>query len=352
MLFRGESFLTYYKSGERTKKGCSGAAMGRKTRDRGREAATYVFKLFLIAHTAAISRKAAAYGTRKIWRLAPTSVHDGQRRWSRRDFVELATANGALLIVPTPAGAMSTDPQSGVALPDVGEIESFIPTDWSDVENPFLNADAKTIFGRLDASPDSIFYTDPRFVEHVDESAVELMTKYVSMEATSKGDSVLDLCSSWTSHIEPSKANELKRVEGLGMNSKELQENDALTEWTVQDLNSKPQLPYKDNVFDVVLCQLSIDYLTRPLEVLAEVCRVLKPGGKVHILFSNRLFLSKAVGLWTGADDLDHVYYVACYLHFCGGAFVNICAKDLSNRRGRDKRIIGDPMYVVVAQKQ
>jgi hypothetical protein len=45
--------------------------------------------------------------------------------------------------------------------------------------------------------------------------------------------------------------------------------------------------------------------------------RVLKPGGKVHIIFSNRLFLSKAVALWTGADDIDHAFTVGSYLHFC-----------------------------------
>lgn len=114
----------------------------------------------------------------------------------------------------------------------------------------------------------------------------------------------------------------------------------------------KTQLPYGDNAFDTVLCQLSIDYLTKPMDVLKEVSRVLKPGGSVHILISNRLFLSKAVGLWTGADDLDHAYYVACYLYFCGGDFVNMQAKDLSTRRGRDQRIVGDPMYVVTAKKR
>ena len=49
------------------------------------------------------------------------------------------------------------------------------------------------------------------------------------------GDSVLDLCSSWTSHIRPDI--QLKRVAGLGMNNKELEANKALTEWTVMDLN-------------------------------------------------------------------------------------------------------------------
>jgi SAM-dependent methyltransferase len=108
------------------------------------------------------------------------------------------------------------------------------------------------------------------------------------------------------------------------------------------------------------LCQLSIDYLTKPLQVCREVLRVLRPGGTVHILFSNRLFLSKAVALWTGADDVDHAFTVVSYLHFCcdrsrgargtNSKFENIHAKDLS-RRGNDKRIRGDPLFVVTAVK-
>ena len=114
------------------------------------------------------------------------------------------------------------------------------------------------------------------------------------------------------------------------------------------DLNKdSPKIPYDDASFDKVLCQLSIDYLTRPLDVMREVSRVLKTNGKVAILFSNRLFIQKAVGLWTGADDIDHAYTVGAYLHYSGGKFDDIKAKDLSQRKG--KLVVGDPLYVVTA---
>lgn len=79
-----------------------------------------------------------------------------------------------------------------------------------------------------------------------------------------------------------------------------------------------------------------------------------KPGGKIAIIFSNRLFLSKAVGLWTGSDDIEHSYTVGCYLHYCNGGFENIKAEDLSTRKqkGKEKAIIGDPLYVVTATKR
>jgi hypothetical protein len=198
--------------------------------------------------------------------------------------------------VPSRVNAMVTDPKSGIALPEEGEIERAVPTDWSTVENPF---EEKTQFTRLDSTPDSVFYRDPRFVEHVDDQAVQLMSSYISKEAIPKDSSgsdvtVLDLCSSWTSHIDLSTLNQRpKRISGLGMNAKELSQNQVLVDWVVRDLNENPVLPYEDASFDVVLCQLSIDYLTRPLEVLKEVGRVLKSNGRIHILFSNRLFLSK-----------------------------------------------------------
>jgi len=121
----------------------------------------------------------------------------------------------------------------------------------------------------------------------------------------------------------------------------------------VRDLNADPALPYKDATFDVVTCTVSIDYLTRPLEVVAEVARVLRPGGVVAIVFSDRLFFSKAIALWTGKDDLEHVYTVGSYLHYGGGAKLTPpMAAELtppkSRRKGKGK---GDPLYVVYASR-
>jgi hypothetical protein len=204
----------------------------------------------------------------------------------------IAAVLGVNLLSQSPANAIMTDPKTGIALPSPGEIETAIPSDWNDIENPFIDGD-KSQFARLDSSSDSLFYADPRFVEHVDDNAVKTMTRYVSNDAiTNDNDTVLDLCSSWTSHIDSSIIAP-KSVVGLGMNEKELKSNPSLTSWNVQDLNVNPKLPYADNSFSVVLCQLSIDYLTKPLQVLKEVGRVLKPGGTIHVLFSNRLFLSK-----------------------------------------------------------
>ncbi len=283
---------------------------------------------------------------------------------SRRTLFVSAVCSGLSFFGLPPASpslASTADPRTGILLPSEGEIESSIPKTWeNDDGGPEYDTSS---FSRLDPSPDAVFYSEPRFVEHVDERAAGGMTNYVSDRLLHRGDSVLDLCSSWTSHIRPGRASELglARVAGLGMNARELEANPSLTEWTVMDLNGGatggakvPRLPYDDASFDVVLIQLSVDYLIRPLEVMKEASRVLRGGGRIAVLFSNRLFLSKAVGLWTGSDDVDHAYTVGSYLHYCGGGFENIQAEDLSTRKrrgGGERVIVGDPLYVVTATK-
>jgi len=308
------------------------------------------FILLLVASSLQCCFVASAFSTTTDKSAAPNL----QQRRQFLSYISTAPFVITSWTQPQPADATVRDAKTGILLPSVGEIESAIPQTWDDDDNPFTSLSDNVSFSRLDASDDKIFYAEPRFVEHVDQQAVDSITSYVTNKLLRPGDSVLDLCSSWTSHITPGKL-ELSRVAGLGMNAKELEANKALTEWTVQDLNEKKnvQLPYENNSFDVVMCQLSIDYLIHPLEVMKEVSRVLKPGGKVAILISNRLFLTKAVGLWTGSDDIEHVYTVGSYLHYCGGGFIDIQAEDLSTRKknGKERMIVGDPLYVITATK-
>ena len=281
-----------------------------------------------------------------------------RRRFLSNSLLTTATITAAtLLSPPQPSNAAIRDPKTGILLPSIGEIEGAIPQTYSDDDNPLNNsidAASSSNFARLDTTPDTIFYKEPRFVEHVDEACVQSMTNYISnVFIQPNDDSVLDLCSSWTSHIQPTATTlQLKRVSGLGMNSEELQSNKVLTDWTVMDLNANSdfKLPYDDNSFDKILLQLSIDYLIHPIQVMKECSRILKKDGKIAILFSNRLFLSKAIGLWTGSDDIDHAYTVGSYLYFSEG-FRDIKAIDLSTRNKKGM-IIGDPLYVVTASKK
>jgi ubiquinone/menaquinone biosynthesis C-methylase UbiE len=101
------------------------------------------------------------------------------------------------------------------------------------------------------------------------------------------------------------------------MNEKELLANKQLTDYIVQDLNQQPSLSHlEDNSFDVICNVVSVDYLTKPLEVFKEMHRVLRPGGISLMSFSNRCFPTKAVAMWLQADDIGRLTIVASYYHY------------------------------------
>ena len=218
-----------------------------------------------------------------------------------------------------------------------------------DEESPFDVDD----FERYDMSSDTLFYDSPRFVKHVDDSALAALTAWYarSLPASGSGAAVLDICSSWVSHYPEGYTN--ARVAGLGMNEEELARNPVLTEHVVHDLNADPRLPYEDESFDYITNCVSVDYLTRPLEVFEDLGRVLKPGGTAVMSFSNRFFPSKVIAGWGSSSDLEHVWTVGAYFHYGGkGRFEPAVAEDLTPRSRPLLSQDSDPMYVVFATKK
>ena len=162
-------------------------------------------------------------------------------------------------------------------------------------------------FRRYDETPDEDFYRTPRLVTHIDDRAIAAVTQ-LYRELFPPGGEILDLMSSWVSHLPPEI--EYKRVVSLGMNEVELRRNPRLDEYVVQNLNRTSELPFGDGVFDGVGVCVSIDYLVRPVEVLREVGQVLRVGAPVVITFSNRCFPDKAVAIWHQLDDEGHMRLV------------------------------------------
>ena len=163
-------------------------------------------------------------------------------------------------------------------------------------------------FDRADPGDDAGFYSFSRLVTHIDDHAIaELGTFYTRMGVT--GD-VCDLMSSWVSHL----IERPRSLTVLGMNADELEANPMADSRVVHDLNADPALPFDDAAFDDVLCAVSVDYLTRPVEVLTDAARALRPGGRFIASFSNRCFPTKAIRGWLHLDDAGRGALVARYL--------------------------------------
>lgn len=217
-------------------------------------------------------------------------------------------------------------------------------------------------FERADESPDTHFYEQPRLVNHIDDYAIAAVGE-AYREFLAPGGDYLDLMSSWVSHFPADMA--IGSLTGHGMNMVELANNPRLSKRFVQDLNAEPVLPLDDNAFDGVVICVSVQYLTRPVEVFAEIGRVLKPGAPLIVAFSNRCFPTKAVALWQSLDDKGHAQLVRVYANRAG-CFDDAEAFDFSPQRTlhgvpdveplRSRIASGeirtDPLFIVVARKK
>ena len=199
-------------------------------------------------------------------------------------------------------------------------------------------------FTRADDRGDAVFYTPPRLVTHIDDAAIgavgELYAELDIDGAAPAPRRVLDLMSSWVSHFRTPPAE----LVVLGMNAEELAANPAATQRLVHDLNADPRVPLPDAEVDAVVCCVSIDYLTRPIEELADAGRVLRPGGPLAVTFSDRCFPTKAVRGWLATDDDQHGRVVAELVRRTG-------LFDEPRVELRTPPGVGDPLYAVTATR-
>jgi SAM-dependent methyltransferase len=207
-------------------------------------------------------------------------------------------------------------------------------------------------FVRHDESNDAIFYAKPRLITHIDSRA-QAMIKTLYGSYLQPGMHVLDLMSSWRSHVPESLS--LGSLLGLGLNGQEMADNPQLTEHRVHDLNAEPRLPFEARRFDAVICTVSVEYMTRPFEVFRDVARVLRPEGLFIQTFSNRWFPPKAIRIWEELSEFERIGLVSEYF-LESGSYDNL--KTYSARgwprpetdRYYPRLLTADPVYAVLGQ--
>jgi len=223
--------------------------------------------------------------------------------------------------------------------------EPFVPKGTAD----YFPADD---FARDDETPDSVFYQTPRFVEPLDRVAATTVEDLYE-RLIPRGARVLDLMAGADSHLRAEFG--LEGITGLGISSEELRANNALSDRVVHDLNADPHLPFDDNEFDAVVHTVSVEYLTRPIEVFREVSRVLRPNGRFVVVFSNRMFPPKAVRIWKRTDEAERVDLVKKFFELCEAFSVEDSFESRGKPRPEDDKyyslgIPSDPIYALWAK--
>ncbi len=198
---------------------------------------------------------------------------------------------------------------------------------------------ADSLFVRVDEASDSEFYREPRFVAHIDDATIASLTEFYRTFIPNDAD-VVDLMSSWISHLPMDKP--YGRVAGLGMNAAELAGNPQLSEYQVHDLNADPSLPYGDDEFDRATIAVSIQYLTKPVEVLRSVAASLRSGGQICIAMSHRLFPTKAIVAFQRLPPGERVRLVSTYLELAGYQDIDFIDRSPTN---------ADPLWLVVGTR-
>ncbi|MBV8138258.1 MAG: methyltransferase domain-containing protein [Deltaproteobacteria bacterium] len=199
-------------------------------------------------------------------------------------------------------------------------------------------------FRRIDETDDELFYSQPRRVVHIDDGAIRKVGQ-IFARLLPQGGAILDLMSSWRSHV-PDQVRPARLV-GLGMNRPEMEDNPALTEIVIHNLNQNPLLPFADSEFDGAVVTVSIQYMTRPVEIFRGVGKVLKPGAPFIVSFSNRMFPTKAVAIWHSLGEFDRVRLVSRYFQESRN-FENMEVIDMSAPTDPPS----DPIWAVVGYRK
>ena len=198
---------------------------------------------------------------------------------------------------------------------------------------------------KLDESDDAMFYSEPRFVYHLDSNFRKHLTSIYNKELNA--DSViLDLMSSWDSYL-PGK--HYKKVIGHGLNEQELMRNKAFNDYWIQNLNLKQTIPLEDESIDYCLMVAAWQYLQYPESLVKDIARILTKNGKFLISFSNRAFWHKSPNIWVNSNEEERIQYVRTVLVSNGFSEPRIIRKFTNQNLSLIPFLNVDPFYCLVA---
>lgn len=189
---------------------------------------------------------------------------------------------------------------------------------------------------KIDASNDRNFYRSPRLVTHADDPFLSRLTELYAAVAD-PGDRVFDAMSSWRSFLPDYT---FEHVVGHGLNEAELQANERLDDYFLQDFNSDQSLPLETDSVDLLCCALSVQYLQYPATIFEEFGRVLDTGGAAVVSFTNRMFPTKAIRAWRNRTMDERAALVERYLK-AGGLSRTVRTAEMPG---------SDPFYAVVGR--
>ena len=202
---------------------------------------------------------------------------------------------------------------------------------------------------KLDESNDEEFYSDPKFVYHLDANFRQNLSVLYEREIDNNS-TVLDLMSSWDSYLP--KGKKYKKIIGHGLNKQELERNKIFDSYWIQNFNLNQQLPLDKESVDYCLMVAAWQYLQYPENLTKEIARILSRNGKIIIAFSNRAFWHKAPNIWTSSTEEERVKYVRKVLVTNGFNEPKIIKKYNNQIQNIFNFLNKDPFYCLIATRE
>ena len=202
---------------------------------------------------------------------------------------------------------------------------------------------------KLDESNDEIFYSDPKFVYHLDANFRKYLSSIYKKEIKDHSI-VVDLMSSWDSYLPSEK--KYKKIIGHGLNRAELERNKSFNSFWIQNFNLKQEIPLDNGSIDSCLMVAAWQYLQYPENLTKEIARILNDEGKFIVSFSNRAFWHKAPNIWTTSNEEERLKYVRKVLITNGFKEPRIIKKFNNESFNFLPFLNNDPFYCLIALKE